>query len=133
MTSLLLLLILTFFTTITAKSISVLPETNKRKVPPEELPNGSPGIMCYADTYNKLGNSWNRTYTSTEPQQIHISLTDDARYARVQFATLGKIRYSLLQYWPKRTSNHHHLFDDRTLIKGEVYKDYIPSFFPYTY
>ncbi|GAA5815790.1 hypothetical protein MFLAVUS_009305 [Mucor flavus] len=89
------------------------------KTPLGVEPNGSPGMMCYADSYNVLGNNWNRTYTAYEPQQIHISLTDDAKYARVQFATLGSIRYSILQYWPKRNNDHHHLYRDKIIVKGE--------------
>jgi hypothetical protein len=64
--------------------------------------NGSPGLMCYADAYNTLNNDWNKTYTSTEPQQIQLSLTDDAQYARIQFATLGQVDLSILKYWPSK-------------------------------
>ncbi len=83
--------------------------------------NGSPGMMCYADAYNSLGNNWNRTYTNNEPQQLHISLTDDATFARVQFATLGEIKNSYLQYWPKKQNHGHHLSKKAAItIKGEV-------------
>lgn len=85
--------------------------------------NGSPGSVCYADAYNNLGNNWNRTYTNTEPQQLHISLTDDAIFARVQFATLGEIKKSILQYWPKKDHQDRHEFKKSTItIKGEVKK-----------
>ncbi|KAK4517152.1 uncharacterized protein ATC70_000483 [Mucor velutinosus] len=63
--------------------------------------NGAPGQMCYADAYNSVHGGWNRTYAPNDPQQIYISLTDDADFARVQFATLGEIKQSTLQYWPK--------------------------------
>jgi hypothetical protein len=66
--------------------------------------NGSPGYMCYADSYNDLGNNWNRTYALNEPQQIYLALTDDAVTARVQFATLGEIEKSVFQYWPVKNS-----------------------------
>lgn len=80
--------------------------------------NGSPGNVCYADAYNALGNNWNHTYALSEPQQIHISLTDDAKFARVQFATLGQIQESVLQYWPKKDNNGRH--HSSTAVKGEV-------------
>lgn len=63
--------------------------------------NGAPGQICYADAYNSVHGGWNRTYAPSDPQQIYISLTDDADFARVQFATLGEIKQSILQYWPK--------------------------------
>lgn len=68
----------------------------------EAEPNGSPGLMCYADVYNTLGSNWNKTYASVEPQQIHLSLTDDAQFVRVQFATLEQVDHSILKYWPSK-------------------------------
>ncbi|KAI8645371.1 Metallo-dependent phosphatase-like protein [Parasitella parasitica] len=67
----------------------------------EDEPNGSPGQMCYADAYNSVHGDWNKSYSTQDPQQIYISLTDDANSARVQFATLGEIKESILVYWPK--------------------------------
>ncbi|KAI7890591.1 Metallo-dependent phosphatase-like protein [Mucor mucedo] len=60
----------------------------------------------------------------SEPQQLHISLTDDATHARVQFATLGKIQDSVLAYWPKREyRNYHHRSNraskNKIFLKGE--------------
>ncbi|CEP17620.1 hypothetical protein [Parasitella parasitica] len=69
----------------------------------EDEPNGSPGQMCYADAYNSIHGDWNKSYSAQDPQQIYISLTDDANSARVQFATLGEIEESVLVYWPKKT------------------------------
>jgi hypothetical protein len=82
--------------------------------------NGSPGNVCYADTYNALGNNWNHTYTAFEPQQIHISLTDDSKNARVQFATLGQVDHSVLQYWPKKDTHRTAPPKNIVTIKGEV-------------
>lgn len=90
--------------------------------------NGSPGNVCYADMYNAIGNNWNHTYTPSEPQQIHISLTDDAKNARVQFATVGQIDQSILQYWPKKEG--HHATKKATTIKGEVSNDSSFTFTP---
>ncbi|CAO3653658.1 unnamed protein product [Mucor hiemalis] len=85
-----------------AKASSIFPDGNELVARKSDIKsNGSPGAMCYADAYNNLGTNWNRTYTDFEPQQIHISLTDDAKHARVQFATLGEIKHSVLKYWPK--------------------------------
>ena len=75
--------------------VSIAASTN------EEEPNGSPGQICYADAYNSLHGNWNKSYSTNDPQQIYISLTDDANFARVQFATLGEIKESILEYWPK--------------------------------
>ncbi|RCH96017.1 hypothetical protein CU097_011539 [Rhizopus azygosporus] len=72
----------------------------------EDVANGSPGAVCYADAYNDLGNNWNHTYAPTEPQQIHMSLADDSKFARVQFATLDSIDSSVLAYWPKKQGNY---------------------------
>lgn len=102
-----------------AKASSIFPGGNELVARKSDIKyNGSPGAVCYADAYNNLGNNWNHTYTDFEPQQIHLSLTDDAKYARVQFATLGEIKHSVLQYWPK-THNHKHK-KSITTIKGEV-------------
>lgn len=80
---------------------------------------GAPGVMCYADNYNTIpGYNWNHTYTATEPQQVHISLTDDAKTARVQFATLGQIEQSVLDYWPKQSGNKNK--NKFTTITGQV-------------
>jgi hypothetical protein len=78
--------------------------------------NGSPGSMCYADAYNTLGNDWNKTYATTEPQQIQLALTDDAQFARVQFATLGQVDHSILRYWPSKTGNR----KATTTVQGKV-------------
>ncbi|KAG1057141.1 hypothetical protein G6F46_001024 [Rhizopus delemar] len=72
----------------------------------DKVENGSPGSVCYADAYNNLGNNWNRTYLSTEPQQIHMSLLDDSKFFRIQFATLEEIDESILSYWPKNHGRH---------------------------
>jgi hypothetical protein len=78
--------------------------------------NGSPGVMCYADAYNTIpGYNWNHTYTATEPQQVHISLTDDSKTARVQFATLGQIDQSILEYWPKQSGSK-----NKVTLNGQV-------------
>jgi hypothetical protein len=78
---------------------------------------GSPGNMCYADAYNTIpGYNWNYTYATTEPQQIHISLTDDSKTARVQFATLGQIDQSILEYWPKKQSGS----KNKVALNGQV-------------
>ncbi|OZJ02775.1 hypothetical protein BZG36_03480 [Bifiguratus adelaidae] len=61
---------------------------------------GGPGELATRDLYNANTN-WNRTYAPAEPQQIHISITDNAQYAKVQFATLEEIKTPLFQYWPK--------------------------------
>lgn len=96
----------------------------KRQQPTaDDIFNGSPGFMCYADSYNALGNNWNRTYSLLEPQQLHISLTDDATHARVQFATLGEIQNSVLNYWPKKDNYVHRSLrasKNKISIKGEV-------------
>lgn len=83
----------------------------------EDVANGSPGAVCYADAYNDLGNNWNHTYAPTEPQQIHMSLADDSKFARVQFATLDSIDSSVLAYWPKKQGNH---AQKNTTITGKV-------------
>lgn len=98
-----------------AKASSIFPDGNELVARKSDIKsNGSPGAMCYADAYNNLGTNWNRTYTDFEPQQIHISLTDDAKHARVQFATLGEIKHSVLKYWPKSHKK------SITTIQGEV-------------
>lgn len=102
-----------------AKASSIFPGGNELVARKSDIKyNGSPGAVCYADAYNSLENNWNHTYTDFEPQQIHLSLTDDAKYARVQFATLGEIKHSVLQYWPKTYFNKH--IKSITTIKGEV-------------
>lgn len=77
--------------------------------------NGFPGLKCNADAYNVLDKNWNRTYTEFEPQQIHISITDEAQNVRVQFVTLSPINHSVLKYWLKSGSS-----SSATTIKGEV-------------
>lgn len=67
----------------------------------EEEPIGSPGVLPAPDQYNSFI-SWNRTYAPTEPQQIHISLGNDAKYAKIQFATTAPIKGGILKYWPKK-------------------------------
>lgn len=115
---------ISFFGLVESYSIFSSNELDKRQLMTEEVFNGSPGFMCYADNYNILGNNWNHTYTMSEPQQIHISLTDDATHARVQFATLGEIDDSVLTYWPKKENrNHnrgHRASKNKITIKGEV-------------
>lgn len=116
----LLLFTITFFALLAEASPKGL---SKRQSIADEIVNGSPGAMCYADNYNTLGNNWNHTYSFSEPQQLHISLTDDAKYARVQFATLGEIHNSVLQYWPKKETNGRRRSQsskNRISIKGEV-------------
>lgn len=83
----------------------------------DKVDNGSPGSVCYADAYNNLGNNWNRTYLSTEPQQVHMSLLDDSKFFRVQFATLEEIDESILSYWPK---NHGRHSPKKTTLTGKV-------------
>lgn len=85
----------------------------------DKVDNGSPGSVCYADAYNNLGNNWNRTYLSTEPQQVHMSLLDDSKFFRVQFATLEEIDESILSYWPK---NHGRHSPKKTTLTGKVGK-----------
>ncbi|OZJ01912.1 hypothetical protein BZG36_05102, partial [Bifiguratus adelaidae] len=67
----------------------------RRKLP------GGPGELATRDIYNDNSdnNNWNRTYAPAEPQQIHISITDNAEYAKVQFATLEEVKTPLFQYW----------------------------------
>ncbi|KAI8579348.1 hypothetical protein K450DRAFT_242849 [Umbelopsis ramanniana AG] len=60
---------------------------------------GGPGAQWDYDQYN-VGD-WNRTYGITEPQQIHISISSQAEYAKVQFATQGEVHTAILNYWPK--------------------------------
>lgn len=76
--------------------------------------NGFPGLKCKPDAYNTLDSDWNRTYAPSDPQQILISITDDAKNVRFQFATLGPIDHSVVQFWPKNNSAQ------TTTIKGEV-------------
>ncbi|KAI8086736.1 Metallo-dependent phosphatase-like protein [Halteromyces radiatus] len=63
--------------------------------------------MTAPDQYNTFGNvNWNRTYGPTEPQQIHISLANDAKYAKVQFATSQAIQGGQLKYWSKKQASN---------------------------
>ncbi|ORZ15314.1 Metallo-dependent phosphatase-like protein [Absidia repens] len=64
---------------------------------------GGPGLLSAPDSYNSFGQvDWNRTYGPIEPQQIHISLANEAKYAKVQFATTQSVNDTLLKYWPKK-------------------------------
>src|SRR5690348_7938431 len=63
---------------------------------------GAPGVLPAPDEYNTFGIDWNRTYAPTEPQQIHISLGNDARYAKIQFATTATIKGGVLKYKEKK-------------------------------
>ncbi|KAI9261716.1 Metallo-dependent phosphatase-like protein [Sporodiniella umbellata] len=78
--------------------------------------NGSPGLVCHPDAYNSLGHDWNRTYSATEPQQVHTSLLEDSKAIRVQFATLSPISQSVLAYWPKSDGLDS---SKKTLVTGE--------------
>jgi hypothetical protein len=60
---------------------------------------GGPGGQWDYDQFN-VGD-WNRTYGATEPQQIHISISSEAEYAKVQFATQEEVESAILNYWPK--------------------------------
>lgn len=81
-----------------------------------ELP-GSPGEYSAPDYYNThTGVDWNRTYGAHEPQQIHLSLTSESKYARVEFATLESVSKAIFKYWPK---NKAHAV---TLSNGKVKK-----------
>jgi hypothetical protein len=80
--------------------------------------NGFPGMKCNPDAYNTLDKNWNRIYTEFEPQQIHISITDEAQHVRVQFVTLSPIHHSVLKYWLKSSGSS----NSATIIKGEVKK-----------
>jgi hypothetical protein len=61
--------------------------------------DGGPGQLWKYDEFNS--GDWNRTYGSTEPQQVHISISSESEYAKVQFATAAKIEHAVLRYWPK--------------------------------
>jgi hypothetical protein len=67
----------------------------------EEAPVGGPGLFSAPDAYNSFGN-WNRTYGPAEPQQIHLSIANEAKFAKVQFATSQAVQSTLLRYWPKK-------------------------------
>ncbi|CAO3623037.1 unnamed protein product [Cunninghamella echinulata] len=88
----------------------------------EEEPIGSPGVLPAPDQYNSFTN-WNRTYAPTEPQQIHISLGNDARYAKIQFATAAPIKGGILKYWPKKQAKRPVVIkqsDDWTFVDGGI-------------
>lgn len=74
------------------------------------LLDGGPGQLWKYDEFN--GGDWNRTYGATEPQQIHISISSESEYAKVQFATAAKIENAILKYWPKNDARK------TTQIKG---------------
>ncbi|KAI9260762.1 Metallo-dependent phosphatase-like protein [Phascolomyces articulosus] len=68
----------------------------------QEFPGG-PGLWPEPDRYNTYPDvNWNRTYEAFEPQQIHLSLADDSKYARIEFATLSPAEQSSFKYWPKK-------------------------------
>ncbi|KAI9310821.1 Metallo-dependent phosphatase-like protein [Dichotomocladium elegans] len=62
---------------------------------------GSPGTRAVPDTYNDYGDTWNRTYSATEPQQIHIAWLPDGVACRIQFATHAPTDDAILEYWPE--------------------------------
>lgn len=69
----------------------------------EDAPVGGPGLFPAPDTYNSFGIAdWNRTYGPAEPQQIHLSIANEAKFAKVQFATSQAVQGALLKYWPKK-------------------------------
>ncbi|KAF7731024.1 hypothetical protein EC973_001070 [Apophysomyces ossiformis] len=76
---------------------------------------GGPGKWSVPDLYNTMiGDDWNRTYGPAEPQQIHLSLASEAKYAKVQFATTSETKRSFLRYWPKTQDSR----EDRVTITG---------------
>ncbi|CAO3645069.1 unnamed protein product [Cunninghamella blakesleeana] len=94
----------------------------------EEMP-GSPGVLTAPDKYNTFGVDWNRTYKSTEPQQIHISFGSDAKYVKIQFATIAPINSGILKYnekkHPKRSivvkQNDDFIFVDGGIAQRPLY------------
>lgn len=81
-----------------------------------ELP-GTPGHYSAPDYYNShIGVDWNRTYDVYEPQQIHLSLGSESKFARVEFATLESVYKAIFKYWPKSKK---HLV---AISKGQVSK-----------
>ncbi|CAO3646222.1 unnamed protein product [Cunninghamella blakesleeana] len=89
----------------------------------EEDPVGSPGVLPAPDKYNTFGVDWNRTYAPTEPQQVHISLGNDAKFIRIQFATLAPIKGGILKYnekkHPKKSVVVKHS-EDVTFVDGGI-------------
>ena len=86
----------------TAASVSaytiVVPRAEDQEFP------GGPGMWPEPDIYNTYPDvDWNRTYGAFEPQQIHLSLADEAKYARIEFATLSPADHAVFKYWPKKT------------------------------
>ncbi|KAG2174865.1 hypothetical protein INT43_005927 [Umbelopsis isabellina] len=65
--------------------------------------DGGPGQLWKYDEFN--GGDWNRTYGAIEPQQIHISISSESEYAKVQFATAAKTENAILKYWPKNEAH----------------------------
>ncbi|KAI8343515.1 Metallo-dependent phosphatase-like protein [Chlamydoabsidia padenii] len=60
-------------------------------------------MLSAPDPFNSFGNvPWNRTYEQAEPQQIHLSISNQARYAKIQFATIQAVQGTLLKYWVKK-------------------------------
>ena len=71
----------------------------------QEFPGG-PGLWPEPDRYNTYPCvNWNRTYGAFEPQQIHLSIADDSKLARIEFATLSSAQQSAFKYWPKKYEN----------------------------
>ncbi|KAG2224631.1 hypothetical protein INT45_007876 [Circinella minor] len=96
LTSLLLLLTTVTITFVSGYTI-IVPRDEAQEFP------GGPGLWPEPDRYNTYPDvNWNRTYGAFEPQQIHLSIGDDSKFARVEFATLSSAQQSAFRYWPKK-------------------------------